>query len=87
MELTSTVPSKSTFFGVGESAATQGLPIARDGKPHTLWNRDRPSRFPDENLYGAYPFLLELREGELQYNLWHSPSHASLKHFEPLKIV
>lgn len=64
MEITSSVSNSSTFFGLGETTASQGLPLLRDGTPVTLWNRDRPSRFADENLYGSYPFLLELRKGQ-----------------------
>jgi alpha-glucosidase (family GH31 glycosyl hydrolase) len=64
LELSSRISNTSTFFGLGEHASSKGLPLTRQGVPITMWNRDRPSRYPDENLYGSHPYLLELREGE-----------------------
>ena len=63
LEVSSAVSKDSLFFGLGETTPSQGLPLTRKGSPITLWNRDRPSRFPDENLYGSFPFLMELRPG------------------------
>jgi len=65
LELSTSIPPDSTFFGMGEHASSRGLPLTREGVPITMWNRDRPSRYPDENLYGSHPHLLELRPGML----------------------
>ncbi len=40
-----------------------GLQLKRNGKPMALWNRDCTD-YPDLNLYGSHPFLLEVRPGE-----------------------
>ena len=42
--------------------AAAGLPLHRDGRPLALWNRDCTD-YPDLNLYGSHPFLLEVRPG------------------------
>lgn len=39
-----------------------GLQLKRNGKPMTMWNRDCTD-YPDLNLYGSHPFLLEVRPG------------------------
>ena len=43
-----------------------GLQLKRNGKPMALWNRDCTD-YPDLNLYGSHPFLLEVRPGERSY--------------------
>lgn len=40
-----------------------GLQLKRNGKPMALWNRDCTD-YPDLNLYGSHPFLMEVRAGE-----------------------
>ena len=40
-----------------------GLQLKRNGKPMALWNRDCTD-YPDLNLYGSHPFLMEVRPGE-----------------------
>jgi alpha-D-xyloside xylohydrolase len=64
LEVSCRISDSSTFFGLGERASSKGLPLTREGVPITMWNRDCPSRYPDQNLYGSHPFLLELREGD-----------------------
>ena len=64
LEISTNISRNSTVFGLGEHASSKGLPLTREGVPITMWNRDRPSRYPDENLYGSHPHLLELRKGE-----------------------
>ena len=44
-----------------------GLQLKRNGKPMTLWNRDCTD-YPDLNLYGSHPFLMEVRPG--QHLMW-----------------
>lgn len=39
-----------------------GLKVGRNGRPLAMWNRDCTD-YPDLNLYGSHPFLLEVREG------------------------
>ena len=82
--MTLKTPSKSTLFGLGEFAASQGLPLKRNGRSVTLWNRDQPSRYTDQNLYGSYPFLLQLQEGRL---LRQAKLAASSSGVSPLALV
>lgn len=63
LEITFEVSPSATFFGLGERTSSTGLALARSESPLTLWNRDQPSRFADQNLYGSYPFLLQLEKG------------------------
>ena len=39
-----------------------GLKVGRNGRPLAMWNRDCTD-YPDLNLYGSHPFVLEVREG------------------------
>jgi alpha-D-xyloside xylohydrolase len=50
-----------------------GLPLHRDGRPLALWNRDCTD-YPDLNLYGSHPFLLEVRPDGRSHGvlLWNS---------------
>ena len=45
-----------------------GLKLGRNGRPLTMWNRDCTD-YPDLNLYGSHPFVLEVREGAHNVNL------------------
>ena len=51
-----------------------GLQLKRNGKPMALWNRDCTD-YPDLNLYGSHPFLLEVRPGERSYGSACAWSH------------
>ena len=64
IELTSSIPSSATLFGLGEYTSNVGFPLRRDGIPYTLWNRDQPPAVPNTNLYGSHPIILDVRDGE-----------------------
>ena len=64
IELTSSIPSSATLFGLGEYTSNVGFPLRRDGIPYTLWNRDQPPAVPNANLYGSHPIILDIRDGE-----------------------
>ncbi|EIE26263.1 hypothetical protein COCSUDRAFT_64412 [Coccomyxa subellipsoidea C-169] len=61
LELTSWVPPTSTIYGLGERISSSGLKVGRNGRPLAMWNRDCTD-YPDLNLYGSHPFVLEVRE-------------------------
>ena len=63
IELTSSIPSSATLFGLGEYTSNVGFPLRRDGIPYTLWNRDQPPAVPNTNLYGSHPIILDVRDG------------------------
>ena len=63
IELTSSIPSSATLFGLGEYTSNVGFPLRRDGIPYTLWNRDQPPAVPNANLYGSHPIILDIRDG------------------------
>ncbi|KAK9804037.1 hypothetical protein WJX73_006346 [Symbiochloris irregularis] len=57
LQLTTSVPEDAVIYGLGERTSSSGLPLLRN-MSYTMWNRDRPSLFPDENLYGSHPFIM-----------------------------
>ena len=63
IEVSSLIPASATLFGAGEHISATGLPLRRDGTPLTLWTRDCAAADPDQNTYGSWPFLLDVREG------------------------
>jgi len=64
LELTTSLSNwnVSQIFGLGESARTN-LPLNRGGHIYTLWAVDQPSMTENVNLYGSYPFFLQLEKG------------------------
>lgn len=65
IEVNSLIPATATLFGAGEHISATGLPLRRDGVPLTLWTRDAPAADPDQNSYGSWPFLIDVRQGVL----------------------
>lgn len=66
LELTSAVPKEAALYGIGEHISTSGLLLRREGAPLTLWTRDNAASEPDQNTYGSWPFLLDVRPGSQQ---------------------
>ncbi|BBN19385.1 alpha-glucosidase [Marchantia polymorpha subsp. ruderalis] len=62
LEITTHLPEKSVLFGLGESTRPDGLRLA-PGRVYTLWATDIGSNIPDIDLYGTYPFYMDLRKG------------------------
>lgn len=73
MELTSAVPREAALYGIGEHISTSGLLLRREGAPLTLWNRDNAASEPDQNTYGSWPFLIDVRPSEPSCILWVGP--------------
>ena len=63
IEVNSPIPEADTLFGLGEHISTTGLALRRDGAPLTLWTRDCAGADPDQNTYGAWPMLVDVRPG------------------------
>ncbi|CAK0786903.1 hypothetical protein CVIRNUC_010117 [Coccomyxa viridis] len=76
LELTSSIPSGATLFGLGEYTSNVGFPLRRDGIPYTLWNRDQPPAVPNTNLYGSHPIILDVRDGGLCHGVMILNSNA-----------
>ena len=65
IEVNSPIPATATLFGAGQQISSTGLPLRRDGIPLALWTIDGPAADPDQNTYGAWPFLIDVRQGVL----------------------
>lgn len=62
IEISTQLPSTATLFGLGESSRPDGLKLKK-GKTYTLWTTDIAALFPDIDLYGAWPFYIDVRDG------------------------
>ncbi|KAL3678412.1 hypothetical protein R1sor_021368 [Riccia sorocarpa] len=62
IEISTTLPGDSAVFGLGESTRPDGLRLT-PGRTYTLWAADIGASNIDINLYGAYPYYIEVREG------------------------
>lgn len=61
LEISTQLPSKqSTLLGLGETTRTEGLKLTK-GRTYTLWTTDKEASFYNIDLYGAYPFYLDVR--------------------------
>lgn len=63
LEATISVAPTVRLFGLGERTQSAGAELRRDGVPLALWAADRGSLLADVNLYGSWPFLLQLAPG------------------------
>lgn len=61
LEVTTSVFSNSHIYGLGESARTNHA-LSRN-RVYTLWGADIPAASMNMNLYGSYPFFLQLVNG------------------------
>ena len=43
LEVTTSIPASSRFFGLGERTPSTGMELLKEGLPLTLWNRDQPA--------------------------------------------
>jgi hypothetical protein len=73
LEVSTSVHPEAALFGLGERISSTGLALRRSGRPLALWNRDCTD-YPDLNLYGSFPFVLELRRDGTAHGLllWNS---------------
>ncbi|XP_024517858.1 alpha-xylosidase 1-like [Selaginella moellendorffii] len=60
LEISTTLPSNASLYGLGESTRTAGFRLVPDST-YTLWASDTPSRETNKNLYASWPFYLDAR--------------------------
>lgn len=60
LEISNQLPSGANIYGLGEHIRPMRLD---EGLTYTLWNADEPTPV-NQNLYGAHPFYMELRNGK-----------------------
>jgi alpha-glucosidase (family GH31 glycosyl hydrolase) len=68
LEISSQLPYKSALYGLGESTRPDGLRLAH-GRQYTLWATDIGSWNIDIDLYGVYPFVMDVRDGGLSHGV------------------
>lgn len=68
LELSTQVPASAALFGLGESTRPDGLPLVK-GKTYSLWATDIGAMNANVDLYGAYPFYLDVRAGGLTHGV------------------
>ena len=61
LEISSQLPGKSALYGLGESTRPDGLRLT-PGRTYTLWATDIGSWNIDIDLYGTYPFVMDVRD-------------------------
>jgi alpha-glucosidase/alpha-D-xyloside xylohydrolase len=62
LEISTQLPRNNSMFGIGESTRPDGLRLTRN-RTYTLWATDMAAYTVDVDLYGAYPFHMDIREG------------------------
>ena len=72
IELSTALPASASLYGLGESVRTSGFELPRNGTVLTLWARDSPAALPNQNIYSAWPFYMDVRAGSCL--LWLSSS-------------
>ncbi|KAG0568362.1 hypothetical protein KC19_6G014200 [Ceratodon purpureus] len=68
LEISSQLPHKSALYGLGESSRPDGLRLAH-GRQYTLWATDIGSFNTDIDLYGTYPFVMDVRDGGVTHGV------------------
>lgn len=68
LEVSSQLPYKSALYGLGESTRPDGLRLAH-GRQYTLWATDIGSWNIDIDLYGTYPFVMDVRDGGMAHGI------------------
>lgn len=62
LEISTQLPCKSALYGLGESTQPSGLRLEH-GRTYTLWATDIGSYNEFIDLYGSYPFYMDVRAG------------------------
>lgn len=62
IEISTQLPSTASLYGLGESSRPDGLKL-KQGKVYTLWTTDIAALFGDVDLYSAWPFYIDVRDG------------------------
>lgn len=68
LEISSQLPYKSALYGLGESSRPDGLRLSHN-RQYTMWATDIGSWNIDIDLYGVFPFLVDVREGGLTHGV------------------
>jgi len=68
LEISSQLPFKSALYGLGESSRPDGLRLAHN-RQYTLWATDIGSWNIDIDLYGTFPFVMDVREEGLAHGV------------------
>lgn len=68
LEISTQLPHDATLFGLGESTRPDGLKLHKN-RTYTLWATDTGSVNVDVDLYGSYPFYLDVRGGGLSHGV------------------
>lgn len=68
IEISTQLPSTAALFGLGESSRPDGLKLKK-GKVYTLWTTDIAALFGDVDLYGAWPFYVDVRDGGMSHGV------------------
>lgn len=68
LEISTQLPSSATLFGLGESTTADGLALKK-GRTYTLFTSDEAALFYDVELYGAYPFYMDVRDDGLAHGV------------------
>ena len=68
LEISTQLPSSATLFGLGESTTSDGLALKK-GRTYTLFTSDEAALFYNVELYGAYPFYMDVREDGLTHGV------------------
>jgi alpha-glucosidase/alpha-D-xyloside xylohydrolase len=61
LEISTQMPKTTSLFGLGESTKSK-LQLTR-GRTYTLWATDIGADNVDIDLYGAFPFYMDVRRG------------------------
>jgi alpha-glucosidase/alpha-D-xyloside xylohydrolase len=61
LEISTQLPVTASLFGLGESTRPDGLQL-KQGRTYTLWTTDITAMQVNIDLYGAYPFYMDVRE-------------------------
>lgn len=62
LEISTQLPYDAALFGLGESTRPDGLKLNQN-RTYTLWATDTGSILTNVDLYGSYPFYLDVRDG------------------------
>lgn len=68
LEISTQLPHDAALFGLGESTRPDGLKLNKN-RTYTLWATDTGSIVVDVDLYGSYPFYLDVRGGGLSHGV------------------
>jgi alpha-glucosidase (family GH31 glycosyl hydrolase) len=62
IQFTSVINANSKTYGLGESARLNHA--LKDGSVFTMWARDEPAVVKNVNLYGSFPYYLQMLNGK-----------------------